>query len=71
MCVCVCVCIHKADIQECQTSKISKFVDHYLQPHINALPSYIKDTSDFINKISETENMTKDKFLVTLDVKSL
>ena len=29
---------------ECHTSKISKFVDHCLQPHAKSLPSYIKDT---------------------------
>ena len=44
-------------------------LDHYLQPHAKVLPSYKKDTSDFI-KISETENI-KHMFLVTLDVKSL
>ena len=60
-----------ADIQECHTSKISKFVNHYPQLQVKTLFSYIKDTSDCINKISETENMTIDKFLVALDVKSL
>ena len=53
----------------CHTSKTSKFFDHYLQPHAKALPSYI-DTSDFINNVCETENITKDTFLVTLVVKS-
>ena len=56
---------------ECHTSKISKFVDHYLQPHAKSLPSYIKDTSDFINRINETKDVNKDTILVTLDVKSL
>ena len=37
---------------ECHTSKISKFVDHYLKPHTVALPSYIKDPADFVNKIN-------------------
>ena len=37
---------------ECHTSKISKFVDHCLQPHAKSLPSYVKDTSDFINRIN-------------------
>ena len=71
--------IHKPDIPgrpvvssvDCHTSKISKFVDHYLQPHAQALPSYIQDTTDFINKINKTENITENTFLVTLDVKSL
>ena len=29
---------------EYHTSKISKFVNHYLQPHVKSLPSYVKDT---------------------------
>ena len=52
-----------------QNSKISKFVIHCLQAHAKALPSYMKDISDFVNKVSETENITKDTFLVTLYVK--
>ena len=36
---------------DCHTSKITKFVDHYQQPHTKALPSYLQDTTDFINKI--------------------
>lgn len=52
---------------EFHTGKISKFVDHYLQPHAKALPLYIKDISGFINKISQTENLIKYTFLVTLN----
>ena len=71
--------VHKTNIPrrpvvssvECHTSKISKFVDHYLQPHAKSLPSYIKDTSDFINRINETKDINKDTILVTLDDKSL
>ena len=35
------------------------------------MPSYVKDTSDFINRINETKDINKDTILVTLDVKSL
>ena len=50
--------VHKRDIPgqpvvssfDCHTSKLSKFVDHYLQPHEKALPSYIIDTTGFMNK---------------------
>ena len=56
---------------ECYISKTSKLVDHYLQLHAKSLPSYIKDTSDFINRIDETKDINKDTILVTLDVKSL
>ena len=51
---------------EYHTSKISKFVNHYLKPHAEALPYYIKDTADFINKINGVENITEKTFLVFL-----
>ena len=35
------------------------------------MPSYIKDTSDFINRINETKYINKETILVTLDVKTL
>ena len=56
---------------ECHTSKISKFADHYLQPHAKLLPSYIKDTSGFNSRINETKDINEDTILVTLDVKSI
>ena len=34
----------------CHTSKISKLFDHNLQPHGQALPSYVKDSKNFIEK---------------------
>ena len=34
----------------CHTSLISEFVDQQLQPHVKKLPSYIQDTTDYINK---------------------
>ena len=37
---------------ECHTSEISRFVDHHLQPLVKQIPSYIKDTNDFINKVN-------------------
>ena len=53
---------------DCHTSKLSKFVDHYLQPHTRTLPSYVKDTTDFINKVENVKDTSKDSILVTLDV---
>ena len=35
------------------------------------MPSYLKDTSDFINRINETKDINKDTIRVTLHVKSL
>ena len=32
------------------TEKISEFVDLHLQPHVQNLPSYLKDTTEFLRK---------------------
>ena len=36
----------------CHTTKISKYIDHVLQPHVKELRSYVKDSMDFIRKIN-------------------
>lgn len=57
---------------DCHTSKISEYVDYYLQPFAKQLSSYVKDTTDFINKLKHfSDQKDKDTILVTLDVKSL
>ena len=56
---------------DCHTSKLSKFVDHYLQLHVKAPPSYVKDTTGFINKFQNVKDTSKDSILVTLAVKAL
>ena len=50
------------------TSEISRFVDHHLQPLAKQIPSYIKNTNDFVNK---TNKVPENSFLVTMDVKAL
>lgn len=52
------------------TEKISHFLDLQLQPFVQSLPSFIKDTTDFINK-TPSENLPPNTLLVTLDVTSL
>ena len=54
----------------CHTSEISRFTDHHLQPLVREIPSYIKDTNNFINKIDNC-TVPPNSFLVTMDVKSL
>ena len=54
----------------CHTSEISLFVDHHLQPLVREIPSYIKDTNDFINKIDNFA-VPPDSYLARMDVKSL
>lgn len=52
-------------------SPLSEFVDFYIKPFAQSLPSYIKDSTDFINKISTLNDIPEDAILLTLDVTSL
>ena len=52
------------------TEKISAYLDHWLQPLAKSLPSYIKDTNEFVKYIESTK-LPKDCILCTLDVSSL
>ncbi len=52
------------------TENISAYMDHWLQPIAQSLPSYIKDSKEFINFIESTP-LPKDCLLCTLDVTSL
>ena len=53
------------------TLKISEFVDLHLQPHVQNLPSYLKDTTDFLRKQDAQAPFPPDTFLVSMDVNSL
>ena len=55
----------------CPTEKISQLVDFFLQPHVKQLPSYIKDTTHFLNKLDNLGRIPADAILVTLDVAGL
>ena len=55
---------------EIPTEKISQFVDYHLRPYVETLPSYVKDTTDFLLKLQSVNNLP-DNTLVTLDVMSL
>ena len=52
------------------TDRISAYLDHWLHPLVKSLPSYIKDTKEFIKYI-ESAKIPKDCILCTLDVSSL
>ena len=54
----------------CHISEISRFVDHYPQPLVKEIRSYIKDTNDFVNKINIFK-VPENSFLVSMDVKAL
>ena len=53
------------------TSTIAEFVDFQLQPIVERLKSYVKDTTDFLIKLTKIGNLQKDSFLITMDVASL
>ena len=55
----------------CPTEKISAFVDHFLNPLVKEMDSYIEDTSDFLRQISNLETITKNGIIGTMDVSSL
>ena len=55
----------------CHTFKISEYVDYHLQPIVREIPSYVKDTSDFLRKINAVDFVSDKSYLVLLDVKSL
>ena len=55
----------------CHTVIISKYIDYHLQPIVKHLPSYVKDTNDFINKINAVKSVKKNSYLVAMDVRPL
>ena len=46
-------------------------MDHYTQPLAKSVKSYIRDTTDFLNKIELLDPIPEDAILVTMDVKAL
>ena len=53
----------------CRTINVSKYVDNHLQPIVKEIPSYAKDTQDFLKKLEKVEVIPKESLLVTVDVK--
>lgn len=53
------------------TSKISGFLDFYLQPIVPEVPSYVRDTKDFLKQTETVNNVPEETYLVTIDVKCL
>ena len=71
--------IHKVDIplrpivsgNDSPTENISSYMDFVLQPLVRALPSYIRDTKDFLNQLFTLPQLPENCYLVTADVVSL
>ena len=55
----------------CLTEDISAFLDHHLQPLAKKVRSYVKDTNDFLQKLSSMEDLHRDAILCTIDVVGL
>lgn len=53
------------------TEKISAYVDEFLRPIAERLLSYIRDTTDFIQRIQVLGKLPAECSSVTLDVSSL
>jgi hypothetical protein len=53
------------------TDKISGFVDFHLRQHVEALPSVIKDTTDYLQKMAALNPLPPNTTLVTMDVTSI
>ncbi|XP_053387219.1 uncharacterized protein LOC128551006 [Mercenaria mercenaria] len=49
------------------TENISAYLDGILKPHMENLPSYIRDSADFITKLKAVPKLKDNAFLVTLD----
>ena len=52
------------------TENLSAYVDHWLQPRMKELPSYIQDSTEFINILEETP-IPENAILASIDVSSL
>ena len=52
------------------TENISSFVDGWLNPLVQKLPSYLKDSSEFIKLVTSTR-IPQNAILVSIDVSSL
>ena len=50
------------------TEYVSAFVDRELQPLLENIPSYIKDTTDYFNKLNRFHNLPDTTILDTLNV---
>ena len=53
------------------TEKLSAYVDEFLRPLAQALPSHIRDTTDFIIRLKNLGRVPENSILATLDVSSL
>ena len=53
------------------TERISELADFFLKPLVQSTRSYIRDTTDFINKVELLNPLPQESYLCTIDVTSL
>ena len=54
------------------TVRLSKYADHFLKPLVSNIPSFVKDSTDFLRRIFKlNHNLPNDIILLTIDVRSL
>ena len=53
------------------TERISQLADYFLQPLVKSTKSYVRDTTDFVNKIEQLTTVSDNAILCTIDVSSL
>ena len=54
------------------TEKMAEIVENELRDHVTSLPSYVRDTTDFLNKITQIQQPLPDGTIIfCLDVKAL
>ena len=53
------------------TEAISQYIDLQIKHLVSNLPSFLKDTTDFLNKIGAIDNIQTSDFLCSLDITSL
>ena len=59
-------------ISDCSSEsyRVSEYIDHFLQPLASKHDSYLKDTSDFLNKLKQAK-INENSLIVTMDVESM
>uniref|UniRef100_K7G6Y6 Reverse transcriptase domain-containing protein n=1 Tax=Pelodiscus sinensis TaxID=13735 RepID=K7G6Y6_PELSI len=53
------------------TTGLSSYVDTLLKPFVTNTPSYLRDTTDFLRKLQNIDNLPNNTILATMDVEAL
>ena len=62
VCVCVCVCVRERERErEFMYMCIFRYANSYMQPLDKKVKSYVRVTTDFLNRINSINKITKKK----------